>query len=85
LSDQRYGDEMPSLPNPQTMRHLRVAIGLLGALVLASVAHAVRDGFTPGLALGLTLTILLLLALLGFWRVGSRRKPNDTARPGLGR
>jgi hypothetical protein len=61
----------------QTMRRLRVFIGLLSALLLASVAHAVIDGLTGGLALSLALTTVLLLASLGLWRVGSRRKPND--------
>jgi hypothetical protein len=64
---------------PRTRRRLRAFIGLLTALLLASVAHAVADGLTPGLILGLTLTSLLLLASLGLWRAGSRRKPDDTA------
>jgi hypothetical protein len=65
----------------QTMWHRRTVIGLLTALLLASVAHVVTDGLTPGLVLGLSLTTLLLLALLGSWRVGSRRKADDTAPP----
>jgi hypothetical protein len=69
----------------QTMRHLRAFIGLLTALLLASVAHAVTDGLTPGLVLGLALTTLLLVASLGLWRVGSRRKPDDTEPPGIER
>jgi hypothetical protein len=56
----------------QTMRRLRACIGLLTALLLASIAHAVTDGLTPGLALGLALTTLLLLVSLALWRVGSR-------------
>jgi 4-amino-4-deoxy-L-arabinose transferase-like glycosyltransferase len=55
---------------------LRPWIGLLSALLLVSVAHAVRDGVTASLALGLALTTLLLLASLGLWRAGSRRKPS---------
>jgi ABC-type nickel/cobalt efflux system permease component RcnA len=58
---------------------LRACIGVLTALLLASVAHAVTHGLTPELVLGLALTILLLVALLALWRVGSRRKPDDTA------
>jgi ABC-type nickel/cobalt efflux system permease component RcnA len=65
----------------QTMRRLRVCIGLLTALLLASVAHAVADGLTPALALGLALTTLLLVAALGLSRTGSRRKPHDAAPP----
>jgi hypothetical protein len=67
----------------RTMRHLRVWIRLLAALLLACVAHIVTDGLTPGLALGMALTALLLLAALGLWRIGSRRKPEDTAPPGI--
>jgi uncharacterized membrane protein (UPF0136 family) len=67
------------------MRRLRVCIGLLSALLLASAAHAVRDGLTAGLALALALTTVLLLASLGLWRVGSRRQPNDTAPSGVER
>jgi hypothetical protein len=64
----------------QTKRYLpRACSGLLTALLLASVAHAVTDGFTPELVLGLALTSLLLLALLALWRVRSRRNPDDTA------
>jgi hypothetical protein len=63
----------------RTMRHLRVCIRLLTALLLACVAHIVTDGLTPGLALGMALTALLLLAALGLWRIGSRRKLEDTA------
>lgn len=69
----------------QTMRRLRAGIALLTALLLASVAHAFTDGLTPGLVLGLALTTLLLLALLRLWRVGSRRKLDDTAPPGIER
>jgi len=54
------------------MRRLRACIGLLTALLLASLAHAVTDGLTPGLALGLAVTTLLLLVSLALWRVGSR-------------
>ena len=61
----------------------RACIGLLAALLLASVAHAVTDGLTPGLVLGLALTTLLLLASLRLWRVGSRREPDDTKPPGI--
>lgn len=61
----------------RTMHRLRACIGLLSALLLASVAHAVTDGLTPGLVLGLVLTTLLLLASLGLWRIGCRRKPDD--------
>lgn len=67
------------------MRHLRAFIGLLTALLLASVAHAVTDGLTTGLMLGLALTILLLIAALRLLRVGSRRKPDDAAPPGIER
>ncbi len=66
----------------RTMRHLRAFIGVLTALLLASVAHAVTHGLTPGLVLGLALTTLLLIASLTLWRVGSRRKPDDTSPPG---
>jgi hypothetical protein len=69
----------------QTMRGLRVCIGLLAALLLASVAHAVTDGLTPELALGLALTTLLLLAALGLWRVGSRGSSHDRTPPTLRR
>jgi 4-amino-4-deoxy-L-arabinose transferase-like glycosyltransferase len=55
--------------------NLRAWTGLLSALLLVSVAHAVRDGLTASVALGLALTTLLLLASLGLWRAGSRRKP----------
>jgi hypothetical protein len=68
----------------RTMRHLRVCIRLLTALLLACVARIVTDGVTPGLALGMALTALLLLAALGLWRIGSRRKPKDTG-PGIER
>jgi UPF0716 family protein affecting phage T7 exclusion len=61
----------------RTMLRLRVCIGLLSALLLASVAHAVTDGLTLGLVFAFALTTLLLLAALGLWRVGSRRKPDD--------
>jgi len=65
----------------QPERHLlRAGIGLLTVLLVASIAHAVTDGLTPGLGLGLALTTLLVLALLGLWRAASRRKPDDTAR-----
>jgi ABC-type nickel/cobalt efflux system permease component RcnA len=66
----------------QTMRYLRACIGLLTALLLASVAHALTDGLTPGLVLGMALTTLLLLASLGLWRVGSRCERDDTEPPG---
>jgi hypothetical protein len=59
--------------------NLRAWTGLLIALLLASVAHAVSDGVTPGLGLGLALTTLLLFASLGLSRAGSRRKPDGTA------
>jgi hypothetical protein len=59
---------------------LRGGIGLLTVLLVASVVHAVRDGLTPELVLGLVLTTLLLLVSLGLWRAASRRKPDDTAR-----
>lgn len=62
----------------QMMRRLRVCIRLLSAVVLASVAHAVIDGLTAGIALALALTTALLLASVELWRVGSRRKPHDT-------
>jgi hypothetical protein len=69
----------------RTMRQMRVCIRLLAALVLACVAHIVTDGLTPGLGLGMALTALLLLAALGLWRIGSRRKPEDIAPPGIER
>jgi hypothetical protein len=69
----------------RTMGHLRVCIRLLIALLLACVVHIVTDGVTPGLALGVALTTLLLLAALGLWRIGSRRKPDDTTPPGIER
>jgi uncharacterized protein (DUF58 family) len=56
--------------------NLRAWIALLTALLLASVAHAVRDGVSAGLVLGLALTTLLLLASLGRWRAGSRPRPS---------
>jgi hypothetical protein len=59
---------------------LRAGIGLLTGLLVASVVHAVADGLTPELVLGLVLTALLLFVSLGLWRVGSRRKSDDTAR-----
>jgi ABC-type nickel/cobalt efflux system permease component RcnA len=61
----------------RTMLRLRVCIGLLSALLLASIAHAVTDGLTLGGVFALTLTTLLLLAALGLWRVGSRRQPDN--------
>jgi hypothetical protein len=64
---------------------LRAGIALLTGLLVASVVHAVTDGLSPGLTLGLTLTTLLLLSLLELWRVGSRRKPDDAAPPGIER
>jgi hypothetical protein len=66
----------------RTIRRLRVCTGVLSALMLASVAHAVTDGLTTGLALALTLTALLLLASLGLWRAASRQQPGDIAPPG---
>jgi hypothetical protein len=69
----------------QMMRRLRVCTGLLSAVLLASVAHAVIDGLTAGLALALALTTALLLASLKLWRIGSRRRPHDTAPPGFER
>jgi hypothetical protein len=63
----------------QTMRRLRVYIGLLSSLLLAALAHSVIDGLTTGLTLVLALTTLLLLASLRLWRTGSRRKPTDAA------
>ena len=65
--------------------NLRAWIGLLIALLLASVVHAVTDGVTPGFVLGLALTTLLLLASVRLWRVGSRRKSDETAPPAGGR
>jgi hypothetical protein len=59
------------------MRRLRVCIALLSSVVLASLAHAVIDGLTAGLALALALTTVLLLASLGLWRIGSRCAPDD--------
>jgi hypothetical protein len=59
----------------RTMWLLRAGIGLLTALLLASVAHAIADGLTPGLTLGLALTTGLLLAFLRLWRDGPPRKP----------
>jgi uncharacterized protein (DUF58 family) len=56
--------------------NLRAWIALLSALLLVSVVHTVRDGVSAGLALGLALTTLLLLASLGLWRAGSRRLPS---------
>jgi hypothetical protein len=61
----------------QTMRRLRVCIALLSSVVLASLAHAVIDGLTAGLALALALTTVLLLASLGLRRIGSRCAPDD--------
>jgi hypothetical protein len=63
----------------------RAWIALLTALLVASVVHAVTDGVTSGLVLGLALTTLLLLASLGLWRAGSRRKSDDPAPPARGR
>jgi hypothetical protein len=57
------------------MWSLRGSIGLLIALLLISAAHAVKDGLSSGLALGLTVTTLVLVAALGLWRIGSRREP----------
>jgi hypothetical protein len=65
----------------QTMRRLRVYIALLTSILLASIARAVVDGLTPGLALALALTAVLLVAALGLWRVGSHRRPDDTSPP----
>jgi hypothetical protein len=65
----------------QTMRRLRVYIALLTSILLASIARAVVDGLTPGLALALALTAVLLVAALALWRIGSHRHPGDTARP----
>jgi hypothetical protein len=59
----------------RTMKRLRVCIGVLSALLLASVAHAVTDGLSAGRVLALAVTTLLLLASLGLWRLGSRHKP----------
>jgi uncharacterized membrane protein (UPF0136 family) len=67
------------------MRRLRICIGLLSALLLASVAHAVTAGLTTGLTLALALTALLLLASLRLWRVASRHKPGDIATPSVKR
>jgi hypothetical protein len=61
----------------RTMHRLRVCIGLLSALLLASIAHVITDGLTLGLVFALALTTLLLLAALGLWRVGSRRQPDN--------
>jgi ABC-type nickel/cobalt efflux system permease component RcnA len=77
--------DVDSTIRARTMRHLRVCIGLLTALLLACVAHTVADGLTAGLALGMALTALLLAAALGLWRVGSRRKADGTAPPGIRR
>lgn len=59
---------------------LRAGIGLLTVLLLASIVHAVRDGLTPELVVGLVLTTLLLLISLALWRAASRPKPDDTPR-----
>jgi hypothetical protein len=59
--------------------NLRAWIALLTALLLVSVAHAVRDGISGGLVLGLALTTLLLLASLGLWRAGSRPSGQRTS------
>lgn len=56
----------------QTIRRLRVCIGLLSALMLASVAHDAKDGLTVGRVLALALTALLLIASLRLWRYASR-------------
>jgi hypothetical protein len=59
--------------------NLRAWIWLLAALLIASVAHAVADGVSPGLVLGQALTTVLLFASLGLSRAGSRRKSDGTA------
>jgi hypothetical protein len=68
----------------QTMRRLRVCIGLLSALALASVAHAVTNGLSAGLVLAMALTALLLTASLGLWRVASRHQPGEVSSRGAG-
>jgi hypothetical protein len=65
--------------------NLRAWIALLTALLLASVGHAVRDGVSAGLVLGLALTTLLLLASLGLWRAGSRPRPSGHRTSNRGR
>ena len=65
--------------------NLRAWIALLTALLLASVGHAVRDGVSAGLVLGLALTTLLLLASLGLWRAGSRPRPSGQRTSNRGR
>ena len=70
--------------NARTMRY-SAWVGLLTALLAASVAHAITHRLTPGLVLGLALTALLLLASLALWRVGSRRKHDDTPPPSIER
>ena len=77
----QHGPSDAQRVNPHTLWQLRAFIGLLIALLLISVAHAVKDGLTAGLALGLTLTTLLLLAALGLWRIGSRSNPDATTPP----
>jgi hypothetical protein len=69
----------------RTLRHLRICIGLLTALLLACVAHTVTDGLTAGLATGIALTALLLVAALRLWRIASRREPQDAPPPGTER
>ena len=62
-----------------TMRQLRVCIGVLSAILLASAAHAVVDGVTAGRALALALTVGLFLAALGLRRMGTRNEPDDAS------
>jgi hypothetical protein len=64
----------------QTMRRLRVYIGVLISILVASIARAVVDGLTTGLVLALALTAALLVAALGLWRIGSRRSPGGGPR-----
>jgi hypothetical protein len=61
----------------QTMRRLRICIGVLSALLLASAARAVVDGLTPARGLAVALTVVLLVAALALWRQGSRHGPRD--------
>jgi membrane protein implicated in regulation of membrane protease activity len=65
------------------MKRMRVSIGMLIAIEVALIAHAVADGLNFANALAGALTALLLVASVWLWRTG-RRLSRDSNLPSTG-
>jgi len=65
----------------QAMGRLRVAIKVLGAVLIALIARTVVDGPSVAGALAEALIVVLLVASAGLWRCGRRLEPPAGSSP----